>query len=443
MKNILFLILTLVSGLNALAQGNERITLYHSPEMISSDTNNGVMHPWRIPALAKAKNGDLIAIAEYRSGNGDIGSGEIDVYFRVSKDNGKTWSERRMGINGKGGTGRNAAYGDVAVVADRGSNRVLVMCISGIVHCINQDTRERMGIARAYINLNPRTGEWEWEEAEDVSDQMMDLTLGNQMSGAYFASGKICQSRLCKKGSSYRLYSSVLGPHPTRKEPAIFAIYSDDFGQTWHQLGTEPACTSHKCDEPKCEELPNGDVVLSSRTQGRYFNIYKFDNIARATGKWQEAVNSNTCPDGIMVSKSFCNGEILLVNAINNETKRKTTLALQSLPFGWHSYPKTGGGRCDVGIYYKELASQAEDYDSPLLFASNWDGSYIVAPENSAYSTMVLQDDKRIGFLWENDYQKYDGLNFTGGDICYASLSLETITAGKYSLYTKKKKLIR
>ncbi len=441
MKNIILLLWALVAWMGADAQGYERVLLYHSPEMIPSDTENGLLHPWRIPALAKAKNGDLVAIAEYRSGNGDIGSGEIDVYFRVSKDNGKTWSERWIGMDGKGGFGRNAAYGDVAMVADRGSNRILVMSICGVVHCLNQDTQERMGIARAYISLNPRSGEWEWEKPEDVSDQMMDVTLGNHMSGAYFGSGKICQSRLCKKGAYYRLYSSLLGPHPTRKQPAIFGIYSDDFGQTWHQLGTEPACTLHKCDEPKCEELPNGDVLLSSRTLGRYFNIFKFQNIAQATGEWQEAVNSNTCPEGIMVSKSFCNGEILLVNAINNTTRRKVALALQSLPFGWNSYPKTAGGRCDVGIYYKELASEEEDYATPLLFASRWDGSYIVSAGNSAYSTMCLQDDKRIGFLWEEDYQNYS--NFWGGDICYASLSLETITGGKFSMYKKQKKLIR
>jgi len=59
----------------------------------------------------------------------------------------------------------------------------------------------------------------------------------------------------------------------------------------------------------------------------------------------------------------------------------------------------------------------------------------------SAYSTMCLQDDKRLGFLWEEDYQNYS--NFWGGDICYASLSLETITGGKFSMYKKQKKLIR
>lgn len=50
--------------------------------------------PYRIPAITKAKNGDLIAVADYRHSGADIGlahNGRIDLHARISKDNGKTW----------------------------------------------------------------------------------------------------------------------------------------------------------------------------------------------------------------------------------------------------------------------------------------------------------------------------------------------------------------
>lgn len=52
--------------------------------------------PYRIPAIATASNGDIIAVADYRHSRADIGmanNGRIDLRARISKDNGKTWGD--------------------------------------------------------------------------------------------------------------------------------------------------------------------------------------------------------------------------------------------------------------------------------------------------------------------------------------------------------------
>ena len=49
--------------------------------------------PYRIPAIAKAKNGDLIAISDDRFCGADIGNGRVDLVYKVSHDNGATWSD--------------------------------------------------------------------------------------------------------------------------------------------------------------------------------------------------------------------------------------------------------------------------------------------------------------------------------------------------------------
>ena len=61
--------------------------------------------PYRIPAIAVTKDGTLVAIADYRHSGTDIGvtdKGRIDLHYRLSYDNGNTWTEVMPLIEGKG-----------------------------------------------------------------------------------------------------------------------------------------------------------------------------------------------------------------------------------------------------------------------------------------------------------------------------------------------------
>ena len=87
-------------------------------------------------------------------------------------------------------------------------------------------------------------------------------------------------------------------------------------------------------------------------------------------------------------------------------------------------------GRSNVGIYYKGLEFE-EQFSSPEHIARDWEGSYLITEENSAYSTMALQSDGSIGFLYEEcTYFR----SWTGYTIVYKGLGVEEISAGKYSL---------
>ena len=188
-------------------------------------------------------------------------------------------------------------------------------------------------------------------------------------------------------------------------------LYSDDFGRNWSVLGDSYKVCVPKGDEPKCEELPNGDVVISSRKEGgRYFNIFHYSDQKRALGKWDKAVDSRNCPGGISNEGSPTNGEIMIVEAKNAKGK-KTHFALQSIP--------AGPGRQNVSIYYKELASEA-DFASPEAFASHWRGIYQVSHKNSAYSTFTRLTDGRIGFYYEEEPLNYQ--------MVFVPLTIEQIT---------------
>ena len=81
----------------------------------------------------------------------------------------------------------------------------------------------------------------------------------------------------------------------------------------------------------------------------------------------------------------------MLVDAVETATKRPVKLMLQSLP--------CGEGRVDVGFWYKEILPNG--IYSPRAFAHNWTKGLQVSKTTSAYSTMTLQKDGRIGFFWE------------------------------------------
>lgn len=391
--------------------------LYHTPDA------NG--KPYRIPAIAQAKNGDIIAISDNRPCGSDIGYGEVDIKCRISTDQGETWGREFMladglGIGNKEGVWKTG-FGDAAVVADAERNEILVMMVCGYTVCWNgnyipnssQSNPNR--VARIYGKFNDTTGQWEWTEPEEVTETIYPLFVKNgtpTVQSLFIGSGRICQSRLVKVKDYYRLYCSVW-----TKNEGNRVIYSDDFGRSWNILGTVDDRPATGGDEPKCEEMPDGSVILSSRTNGRVFNIYKYTDVENGTGKWLGAVTSNASNNGIAVGNST-NGEILMLNAIRKSSGTKVTLALQSVPFA--------SSRANVGIFFKEISS--DTYNNVSRLASGWTKGLQVSNLGSAYSTMALQHNHRIGFLFEEEPGGYC--------IVYVPLTLEAITLDQYELDT-------
>ena len=381
--------------------------------------------PYRIPAIAVNRRGTLIAVSDYRPCGGDIGFGKVDLRYRLSDNNGATWSRELVLAEGDGVNGsKTCGYGDAAIVSDRSSDEAVVVCVTGNT-VYGHGTTKRSNPNRVAV-LHSRDGGHTWGRPVDVTEQIYSLfdksNLG-PVDAMFFGSGRICQSQLVKVGRYYRLYAALCArPGGNR------VVYSDDLGRTWHALGdihTSPAPTG---DEPKVEELPDGSVVLSSRISGgRLFNIFHYLSHQNATGAWEATPSlSQNEEGGLKALQNSTNGEILFVDAIDNANRRKVRLALQSVPLG--------PGRANVGIYYKALPSNQRN--APVWknytakdFAKGWSGPLQVSPIGSAYSTMVQQTDGRIAFFYEEEtYGK--GACYTN---MYVPLTLERITDGKFS----------
>ena len=415
--------------LTASYTANDERTLFYSPR-------DG--HPYRIPAIATAPNGDIFAICDYRPCGNDIGYGEVDLVCRVSSDNGVTWTEERTIADGLGHINDGIwkmGFGDPAIVADRESNKVLVMSVCGNRTCWDGNYGEGgenenpNRVSRLYITYDEDKQEWVYGEPEevtyDVYPKFVDKDGNVHAASLFIGAGKICQSRVVKKGEYYRLYCAVWNVTKTQRQHHNYVIYSDDFGKTWNvlgELGYENSASKWG-NEPKVEELPDGTVVLSSRKyNGRYFNLFTFADDTYTTGSWMGEVGSNEVTDGLSFGGNSTNGEIYKVKAVHKESGRICDLMFQSIP--------TGNDRSNVAIYYKEMVYNEDGTNkyTSTTFAQNWTKGIHVSTKGSCYSTMISQADGRIAFFFEEEPSGYC--------MVYIPYSIEELTGGTYTLYS-------
>lgn len=382
------------------------VCMLTSVQVMSQVLFSGDEVKYRIPAIVQCKSGKIIAFTDHRYQGSDVGWGNrLDIVMKTSTNGGKTWSspEQMVAQGGGAADSFDCAHGDAAVVVDRESGQLLMMCASGGVSYWDSRRPNPLRMGRYYSSDEGKT----WHGGEVTKEV---YALIPDAEAAFFTSGRICQSSKIKVGTHYRIYSVLC----TRVGNRV--VYSDDFGRNWKLLGDNAADAAPKGDEAKVEELPDGSVLLSSRiASGRLFNVFTYTNKSAAAGRWADVVFSSAQGNGIAASKNACNGEVVLAKAKKNG--KKTLLLLQSVPLG----PE----RSHVAIFYKELKSPA-DYSTPKAIATGWEGCYQVTEATSAYSTMIQHKKGDILFLMEEN-GKADHY-----DITFRKLSLAQITGNKY-----------
>ncbi len=373
--------------------------LFYSPD------EKGV--PYRIPAIVTTANGYVFAINDYRPCGNDIGFGEVDLVMRHSTEGGKdwdghSWSEPVKIADGLGKEAKETwltGFGDPAIVADRERNEILVMSVCGNRVCWNgnygagtaENPENPNRMARLRIKFNEATQEWEASKPEEVTYEIYPLFKdknGKAHVGSMFiGAGRMAQSSMIKVGDYYRIYCAVWAVEAGSYRHHNYVLYSDDFGDTWNLLGElgkdfndSPAPYGN---EPKCEELPDGSVLLSSRKgHGRYFNVFHYSNFERAEGHWDGAVATDQAGD-LKFGRNDTNGEVLRIGGV----------LYQSVP--------TGDSRSDVAIFYRPLSIDPATY-TPAELSKGWK-KLPVSDRGSAYSSMCILPDGNIGIYYEEE----------------------------------------
>ena len=405
---------TFMSLLVIAVSGCARVTVPGQTVFLSCQTDS---IPYRIPALAELQDGSVLLLADYRHCFSDIGFGRVDIRGKVLSPDGRRWGEELTLIEGTGIEGAvDCGYGDPAIVADRESEDVLVALVCGNTIYWHPSTTRQNPNRISLMRSSDSGRTWTLEEVTEQIYTLFDDAPDGCVQSCFIASGKIFQSRVIKVGSHYRIYAAL-----TARPNGNRVIYSDDFGKTWAVLGGLSQLPAPHGDEPKCEELPDGRVVLSSRAMGgRYFNIYTYTDAATGEGSWDEAAPSGKRAKGCISLDNACNGEILIIPAVRNSDEAEVLIALQSVPFG--------PGRANVGIYAKELPSDISSITAEV-FAADWNIKYQISETWSAYSTMIQLSDGNIAFYFE---ESHNGMTTTY-DMIYQELTLDTITSGLYS----------
>ena len=368
---------------------------------------------YRIPAFAETKDGTLLSVTDLRYKHAaDVGEYDewggfspfhprhihrIDLILKRSLDYGKSWSSPDTNLTNVPETPEYGC-GDAAIVADRDSDEVLIIHVKGNVRY--QDGKQNVAMLKSTDGGNSFT-------PTDITAQIYGMNASWQRM--FVTSGKIHQSRFVKVDKYYRIYAA-----PLIGDFGNTVIYSDDFGDTWKVLGGDATVKPIPSgDEAKVEELPDGRVILSSRCgNGRYINIFTYTNKNTGEGNWQ---SSNKWLN--LGNDSGTNGELLIVKACAVNDKTPVYLALQSIP--------AASGRNNVTIYWRTITENITLAD--FVNGSNWQQKQIHSG-TSAYSTMILQKDGRIGFLYEYNAQG----NPAGFDIKYISLTIREITGNQY-----------
>lgn len=395
---------------------------------------------YRIPAIAVVGAGKhagrIIAMNDYRYSGADIGmgnNGRIDQHITWSDDGGVTWTfpdvlrdaDGKPVSQAKGDHPEKSepykyadnAFSDPCMVADRESGRILAMSCAGTMGFWASRRNSPQLVARWYSEDGGDT----WSKADyDVTEQLFKPLDGKAYEGQgadgfFIGSGKIHQSRHVKVGDYYRLYCAI-STHCQGQRTKNYVYYSDDFGRNWNLLGDgATGAVDSNGDEPKVEELPDGSVAIIARGNGgnRNYNIFTFTDIKAAEGSWDNYVNRNL----MGMNLNACNGEPLMVPAIEKATGEKMYVLLQSVPFG--------PGRTNVGIFWKKIAD-VSDCGTPARLADGWDGKFPVSSMGSAYSTMAQMLDGNIAFLYE---EETFGRAYTG---VFRKFSLSEITGGAF-----------
>ncbi|MDD6778478.1 MAG: sialidase family protein [Bacteroidales bacterium] len=425
--------------------------------LFKSDTASHVIY--RIPALV-AHGHDLVLFTDDRSAVtdatawGDIGSiGNISIVARTSRNCGRSWSDRvQVVAQGKGSEGFDTGHGDAAVVCDRATGNMLLMCASGTVSYGRSRvsvTRDRKGSYSLDLSNAQKVGRYysydggrSWH-GEEVTPEIYGIfntpsaaTLGENkvpVTRLFFGSGRICQSSIIRHGKFHRIYSVL-----TTNQGSL-VLFSDDFGGSWNALGGADARPAPKGDEAKIEELPDGSVLLSCRMMGgRYFNVFRYSDTASAAGEWDEPVASTSLEGGTATQNNACNGEILIVPALDSRGNA-VYVALQSTPFGSAEHlPTNVDRRCNVSIYWKVLTTAA-DFASSQCFATGWT-RFAVTDTRSGYSTMVLDAKGNIAFAYEDNGATMcvGSQNADVYDIVFGTFTLREITGGECAFSASK-----
>ncbi len=330
---------------------SEPLKLIGSQSLFVSGTQD--THTFRIPAIATATNGDLIAACDARrTGSGDLlPQRTIDIVFRRSTDNGETWTPMEvMDQSDDGGCS------DPSLLVDE---------ITGDIFCfynfMNNDKSSKE--FRFYVQKSSDHGK-SWGKPDDFTDQVAPPELKDAFK--FITSGRGIQTR-----------DGTLIHNYVRVGQGVTLFASRDHGRTWKTFGdVTPG------DESKVVELSDGTLMVNSRIAPGKRHVHRSSD----GGKTWDSLNDVSLPD------PRCNASII-------------------------QYTAKADGYSKNRLLFCNAASNQERQNLAVRISyddgATWSAGKVIDKGAAAYSEMTILKDGSFGVLYEPGYSEVRFVRFS------------------------------
>ncbi len=333
---------------------------------------------FRIPAIVKAKNGDLLAFCEGRvNGGGDFGN--IKIVLKRSADKGKTWSALQIVASNDSLQAGNPA--PVMDLTDPRFPQGRLFLFYNTGNGNEMELRKGKGHRDVLYKTSIDNGKT-WSNPKDITLQVNRIfqpqvnplwnfkkdwrTYANTPGHALqFHEGKF-------KGRIYVAANHSSGPpKPGFRDYQAHGYYSDDHGATFRL--TEPV-PFEGSNESTAAQLTDNSLMMNSRNQVGNYRVVSLSKNGGET--WDTTYIDHNLPDPV------CEGSLLNIGSKN----RKSILAF-----------------CNN--------DDKKDRDSLTLRISfdegkRWKKKFLIEPKNTGYSDIVKLSENTIGVLYEADDYK-------------------------------------
>lgn len=376
-KSIIYLLLSLLA-MSSYAQQQEVAVFKSGADGYRS---------FRIPAIVKAPNGELLAFAEGRvNGSGDFGN--IQIVSKRSTDGGKTWGALQVVASND-----TLQTGNAAPVVDRTDpaypkGRLFLFYNTG--NAPENMVRKGKGLREVWYKISTDNGV-SWSAPVNITLQV-HKPKQPQVNSAYnfnedwrsYANtpGQAIQLATGKyKGRIYIAANHSAGePQKHYADGRAFGYYTDDHGKTF-KLSDEVSFPG--ANENMAVELSGNKLMMNIRNQ--LGNIkQRIVTISSNGGQtWDTTYFDAHLPDPV------CQGSILNLG----KSKGKAIIAVCN----------------DADTLHRDNLTLRISFDE----GKTWKQNYVIAksPEGykgdySAYSDLVAVDQKHVGILYEKDDYK-------------------------------------
>ncbi len=330
---------------------------------------------FRIPAIVKAPNGDLLAFVEGRK-NSRSDTGDIDLLLKRSRDGGRTWSATQLLWDDGGNT-----CGNPCPVVDGKTGTIFLLS----THNLGVDKEHAIseGVSRAGRTV------WVLESKDNGATWSQPINISKTTKHpewSWYATGPGIGIQIKNGPHAGRLvipsdhdYRDTSSGKPIR---AAHAIYSDDHGSTW-LLGGSIAPDMNEC---QVTELfgREGTLLMDMRSyRGLARRAQSRSTDGGAT--WTEAV------DVPVLVEPVCQASILRwENAGGNAP-------------GWLLFSNPADPK-----KRRNLTVRASDDNG-----ATWSRSLVLQPGGAAYSCLIALSDTEAACLYEfSDQRPYKEIIF-------------------------------